>query len=416
MKRIAPTLIILAFGVTACAPATSTPSTGSGIGPPKATGIPSEEPIATETQKSEQTTVEETTVTSATSIPAPNDVQWTLVADGLNAPLGLENAGDDRLFILEQRGLIRVFTKGSLLNDPFLDLRDKVTTQGSEQGLLGLVFHPDYESNGTFFVNHSDHSGDTVVSSFKVSPDPDRADPTSEQVLLTIAQPYSNHNGGDLAFGPDGYLYIATGDGGSGGDPQGNAQNLTTLLGKILRIDVDDGNPYATPVDNMEGGLPEIWAYGLRNPWRIHFDAATGDLYIADVGQNTWEEVNFQPAGAKAGWNFGWNIKEGDHPFEPADADTLIDPVAEYSHEFGISITGGVVVRDLRLPDWEGVYLYGDFGSGNIWGLLRHPNGDWENMQLWDTGAAISSFGQDQEGRVYLVDYKGRILRLDPAQ
>jgi glucose/arabinose dehydrogenase len=416
MKLSAMFMLILALGLTSCAPTTSTPSTGSDTGPPKATGTPYKEPITTQISQPEQTPIEETTIAPITSLPTASDAQWTLVTDGLSAPLGLENAGDDRLFILERGGLIWIFSEGHLSTDPFLDVSDKVSTQGSEQGLLGLAFHPDYGRNGTFFVNYTNRDGDTVVSSFQVSSSPNRADPQSEMVLLTIAQPYRNHNGGDLAFGPDGFLYIATGDGGSGGDPQGNAQNLTTLLGKILRIDVDEGNPYATPVDNIKNGLPEIWAYGLRNPWRIHFDYLTGDLYIADVGQNQWEEVNFQPSEAQAGWNFGWDIREGTHPFEPGDAVNLIDPVAEYSHQFGISVTGGVVVRDPRLPDWQGVYLYGDFGSGIIWGLLQLPDGGWENAQLWDTEAGISSFGQDSIGRVYLVDYNGRILRLDPAQ
>jgi glucose/arabinose dehydrogenase len=355
-------------------------------------------------------------VQPTTSLPPANSAQWTKITDGLRNPLGLENAGDERLFILEQRGVIWIYTQGALLEEPLLDIRDKVTTQGSEQGLLGLVFHPDYADNGYFFINYTDRRGDTVISRFQVSANANRADPQGEEKLLQIAQPYRNHNGGDLAFGPDGYLYIATGDGGSGGDPEGNAQNVNTLLGKILRIDVDSGDPYAVPADNFDQGRGEIWAYGLRNPWRIHFDAATGDLYIADVGQNQWEEVNYQPVGAQAGWNFGWDIREGTHAFEPGQADNLVDPVAEYSHQMGISVTGGVVVRDPRLPDWQGVYLYGDFGSGIIWGLLRLPDGGWANTQLWDTDARIASFGQDQEGRVYLVDFGGRVLRLDPAQ
>jgi glucose/arabinose dehydrogenase len=348
-------------------------------------------------------------------MPNPNSVQWVPILEGLRAPLGLENAGDERLFVLERRGLIWVYSEGRLLDEPFLDVSSKLTSQGSEQGLLGLAFHPDYESNGNFYVNYTDLRGDTVVSRFQVSTNPDLADAQSEKVLLQIAQPYRNHNGGDLAFGPDGYLYIATGDGGSGGDPQGNAQNVNTLLGKILRINVDNGDPYALPPDNIQQGHGEIWAYGLRNPWRIHFDNDTGDLYIADVGQNQWEEVNFQPAGAQAGWNFGWDLREGVHLFEAGEAEDLVDPVAEYSHQLGISVTGGVVVRDPRLPEWQGVYLYGDFGSGIIWGLLRQPDGEWLNSQLWDTQAGISSFGQDSQDRVYLVDYSGRILRLDPA-
>ncbi|MGD2058403.1 MAG: PQQ-dependent sugar dehydrogenase, partial [Anaerolineales bacterium] len=400
----------------ACASPAATPAGNSDTSPPKATSVPNIEPGSTATLEPVETSMETPEVQPTTSLPPANSAQWTKITDGLRNPLGLENAGDERLFILEQRGVIWIYTQGALLEEPLLDIRDKVTTQGSEQGLLGLVFHPDYADNGYFFINYTDRRGDTVISRFQVSANANRADPQGEEKLLQIAQPYRNHNGGDLAFGPDGYLYIATGDGGSGGDPEGNAQNVNTLLGKILRIDVDSGDPYAVPADNFDQGRGEIWAYGLRNPWRIHFDAATGDLYIADVGQNQWEEVNYQPVGAQAGWNFGWDIREGTHAFEPGQADNLVDPVAEYSHQMGISVTGGVVVRDPRLPDWQGVYLYGDFGSGIIWGLLRLPDGGWANTQLWDTDARIASFGQDQEGRVYLVDFGGRVLRLDPAQ
>lgn len=416
MKRLITCLFTLAITVAACASPAATPAGNSDTSPPKATSVPNIEPGSTATLEPVETSMETPEVQPTTSLPPANSAQWTKITDGLRNPLGLENAGDERLFILEQRGVIWIYTQGALLEEPLLDIRDKVTTQGSEQGLLGLVFHPDYADNGYFFINYTDRRGDTVISRFQVSANANRADPQGEEKLLQIAQPYRNHNGGDLAFGPDGYLYIATGDGGSGGDPEGNAQNVNTLLGKILRIDVDSGDPYAVPADNFDQGRGEIWAYGLRNPWRIHFDAATGDLYIADVGQNQWEEVNYQPVGAQAGWNFGWDIREGTHAFEPGQADNLVDPVAEYSHQMGISVTGGVVVRDPRLPDWQGVYLYGDFGSGIIWGLLRLPDGGWANTQLWDTDARIASFGQDQEGRVYLVDFGGRVLRLDPAQ
>jgi glucose/arabinose dehydrogenase len=416
MKRFIPFLFILAIALAACAPPAATPMGNSDSSPPKATDVPAAVPTSTATLEPVETETGASAVQSTASLPTAEGAQWSLVTDGLRNPLGLENAGDERLFIVEQRGVIRIYSNGTLLSEPFLDVRDQVTTQGNEQGLLGLAFHPDYQENGYFYIDYTDRRGDTVVSRFQVSTDPNLADPQSELKLLQIAQPYRNHNGGDLVFGPDGYLYIATGDGGSGGDPEGNAQNLNTLLGKILRVDVDTGDPYAVPDSNFDQGLGEIWAYGLRNPWRIHFDGATGDLYIADVGQNQWEEVNFQPAGAQAGWNFGWNIREGTHAFKPGQAENLIDPVAEYSHQLGISVTGGVVIHDPRLPDWQGVYLYGDYGSGIIWGLLRLPDGSWQNDQLWDTDAFIASFGQDHEGRVYLVDIGGRILRLDPAQ
>ncbi|MGD8850231.1 MAG: PQQ-dependent sugar dehydrogenase [Anaerolineales bacterium] len=416
MKRFTPFFIILALGLAACAPASVTPSSSSEVGLLKASETPPAEQAETATSEPDQIAPDEPAPASVGSLPNVESAQWTLVVDGLRAPLGLEHAGDERLFILERRGLIWIYSEGRVLEEPFLDVSNKISTQGSEQGLLGLAFHPQYDTNGSFFVNYTDSRGDTVVSRYQVSTNPNLADAQSEKVILQITQPYRNHNGGDLEFGPDGYLYIATGDGGSGGDPEGNAQNLNTLLGKILRINVDAGEPYSVPADNLDQGLGEIWAYGLRNPWRIHFDDTTGDLYIADVGQNQWEEVNFQPAQAQAGWNFGWDLREGAHPYEPGKAENLVDPVAEYSHQQGISVTGGVVVRDPRLSSWQGVYLYGDFGSGIIWGLLRQSNGEWVNAQLWDTEAGISSFGQDNLGQVYLVDYGGRILRLDPAE
>jgi glucose/arabinose dehydrogenase len=236
--------------------------------------------------------------------------------------------------------------------------------------------------------------------------------------LLEIPQPFANHNGGGLAFGPDGYLYIGLGDGGSGGDPQGNGQSLNTLLGKLLRIDVDGGNPYAIPPDNPfanGGGRAEIWAYGLRNPWRFSFDNHTGDLYIADVGQNIWEEVNFVPDGLPGGLNFGWDYREAGHAFEgspPANL-TLIDPVVEYNHAGGhCSITGGFVYRGQALPAWQGVYIYADYCSGVVWGLVHTASGDWQSQQLFDLPVSISSFGVDQQGELYAVGQEGIIYRL----
>jgi len=236
-------------------------------------------------------------------------------------------------------------------------------------------------------------------------------------VLLHIEQPYANHNGGGLAFGPDGYLYIATGDGGSAGDPEGNGQRLDTLLGKLLRLDVDSAEPYAIPPDNpfRDGTRPEIWAYGLRNPWRFAFDRLTGDLYIGDVGQGDWEEIDFQPAGAPGGINYGWNLREGVHPYTSDATAGLTDPVAEYSHASGCSVTGGVVVRSPSLPEWTGVYLYGDYCSGRIWGMVRDERGMWQNAALFETGLRISSFGVDAEAEVYLLDHGGSLYRLGRA-
>jgi glucose/arabinose dehydrogenase len=243
--------------------------------------------------------------------------------------------------------------------------------------------------------------------------------PATEKVLLRVKQPYPNHNGGGVVFGPDGYLYLSFGDGGSSGDPQNRAQSLDTLLGKILRIDVSQGDAYAIPAGNpyaKGGGLPEIWAYGLRNPWRFSFDRETGELYIADVGQNKYEEVNFIPAGAGAGYNYGWRYREGLHPFkdEPPAGLKLIDPVWEYAHDQGCSITGGFVYRGKLLPELTGTYLAGDYCSGRIWGLKRDAGGKWQAQELFKLNAAISSFGQDLNGEIYLLDLgSGRILRLE---
>ncbi len=354
------------------------------------------------------------------SLPDASGYTWAQVAGGLTRPLGLANAGDERLFIIEQRGVIRVFSEGQLLEQPFLDIRDRVVDQANEQGLLGLAFHPGYAQNGYFYVNYTGQGGGTLISRFEVSAeDPHRADPGSEFVLLSFNQPFRNHNGGALAFGPDGYLYIGTGDGGSGGDPQGNGQRLDTLLGKILRLDVDSAEPYAIPPDNPlagGGGRAEIWAYGLRNPWRLSFDPLSGDLYLGDVGQNAWEEISYLPAGQPGGVNFGWNHREGAHPFATNLTEGLTDPVAEYRNGGGeCSVTGGEVVRNAELPEWEGVYLYGDYCSGRIWGLIRDSAGAWRSEALFETGFRISSFGRGHDGRVYVVDHGGGVYRLQSA-
>jgi len=354
-------------------------------------------------------------------LPDPDMAVWEVIARGVERPVGLVDAGDGsgRLFLIEQTGQIRIWQAGGLLPEPFLDLRGTVACCG-ERGLLGLAFHPEYGSNGYFYINYTLESGGNLLTRivrYQVSTEANRADPQSEHILLELQQPYENHNGGGLAFGSDGYLYIGVGDGGSGGDPLGNGQSVDTLLGKLLRIDVDAGDPYAIPADNpfaAGGGQAEIWAYGLRNPWRFAFDPLTGDLYIGDVGQGDWEEVDFLPAGSPGGVNFGWNIYEGMHPYSgaPDPGEVLAFPVAEYGHDTGQSVTGGVVYRGTELPDWYGVYLYGDFSSGKVWGLLRLPDGSWQNSLLFTTGALISSFGQDASGEVYLVNYNGELLRL----
>jgi glucose/arabinose dehydrogenase len=269
--------------------------------------------------------------------------------------------------VLEKPGRIRVVKDNALTPIPFLDITDRVGSSQSEQGLLGLAFHPDFTKNGFLYLNYTDLQGDTVVSRFAVSGDPDQVDPASEMVLLKLPQPAANHNGGHLAFGPDGYLYIGTGDGGAAGDRFGNGQNGRTLLGAMLRLDVAGGQPYTVPPDNPFVGnqdvRDEIWALGLRNPWRYSFDRQTGDLYIADVGQNQYEEVNIQLAGNPGGQNYGWPIMEATHCFpagQACDPTDLTLPVAEYDHSQGCSVTGGYVYRGQEYPMLTGIYLFGD--------------------------------------------------------
>jgi glucose/arabinose dehydrogenase len=352
------------------------------------------------------------TPSSAATFPDPNAYHWQpVVSGGLQRPVDLQPDGSGRLFVIEKSGRIRILDNGQLLDQPFLDITDRVGSSGNEQGLLGLEFHPQYAENGRFFVNYTDTNGDTVIARYQVSNDPNRADPNSEVNLLGVDQPYRNHNGGVLVFGPDGYLYAGLGDGGSAGDPQGNAQNTNTLLGSILRLDVDSAETYSVPPDNPFGN--EIWAYGLRNPWRMSFDSHTGDLYIGDVGQGDWEEIDFLPAGSPGGANFGWDHREGAHDFEGGGPPDMIDPIAEYSHpEGGCSVTGGHVYRG-SMTEWNGIYLYGDYCSGIIWGLIGSDNG-WQEQLLFDMDFTITSFGQDEAGEVYLISDNGGIYRLAP--
>jgi len=305
--------------------------------------------------------------------------------------------------------------------EPFLDITGRVGSQGSEQGLLSIAFSPAGSGADAFYVNYTDRSGDTTIARFRLSQDGSRrADSASEQVILRVAQPASNHNGGQLQFGPDGYLYIGMGDGGQGGDPWGNGQNPDTLLGKMLRVEVADTETYLIPATNpfveQENIRPEIWALGLRNPWRFAFDRETGDLYIADVGQNRHEEVDFETEGSSGGRNYGWDTMEGSHCFEPqsgCDPGGLVLPVAEYDHDLGCSITGGAVYRGIRYPSLNGVYFYGDFCTGNIWGLRQDSVGQWEADLLLQADLSISSFGEDAAGEIYVLSYNdGSIYRL----
>jgi glucose/arabinose dehydrogenase len=343
------------------------------------------------------------------------ELELVLVVAGLDTPVGIANAGDGsgRLFVLEKRGRIQVVRDGAVMSTPFLDITGRVGSSQNEQGLLGLAFHPDYAESGRFFANYTNRAGDTVVSRFSVAADPNRADPASEVVLLTLDQPAGNHNGGHLAFGPDGYLYIGTGDGGGAADQYRNGQNGQTLLGAMLRLEVNRAEPYAIPEGNPFVGNPnvrdELWAIGLRNPWRYSFDRLTGDLYIADVGQNMYEEVNFEPAGDPGGRNYGWPIMEGLHCFpadRPCERTGLTMPVREYDHTQGCSVTGGYVYRGQEFPNLSGIYLFADYCSGRIWGLA-FIDGEWQVERLAREDVHISAFGEDEAGELYVVDMAG---------
>lgn len=373
-------------------------------------------------------------ITAQSELPAQppaSAVDLVPVVTGLVRPLYITDAGDGtgRLFVVEQGGKIWVVEDGQKLETPFLDVAALVSPEATtpagytERGLLGLAFHPDYAENGVFFINYTDVSGNTAIVRYEVFADqPNVANPDSATVILTVQQPYANHNGGHLIFGPDGYLYIGMGDGGSQGDPQGNAQNLGSYLGKILRIDIDDESGlYGIPTDNpfvgRDDALPEIWAYGLRNPWRFNFDRETGDLWIGDVGGSAWEEVDYQPADWPGGANYGWNRMEGMHETGagsvPADA---VLPVAEYGHDMGISISGGTVYRGEAIPALQGVYLYSDFGSGLIWTVVPTGSGSFSSqIMLTGTGLTVSSFGEDEDGELYIIDYKGTIYQFVPG-
>jgi glucose/arabinose dehydrogenase len=342
------------------------------------------------------------------AFPDPDQYEWQLIARGLDRPLDIQSAPDHsgRLFIVEKPGMIRMYEGDALLENPFLNIVSRVNDLDREQGLLGLAFHPAYQQNGYFYVNYIDSGGDTVISRFHA--EGNAADPGSETILLKIQQPYTNHNGGALTFGPDGHLYLGLGDGGGSGDPFGNAQNTNNLLGKILRIDVDHGDPYTIPSGNPFGN--EVWAYGLRNPWRISFDRMSGDLWIGDVGEANWEEINYLPAGSDGGVNFGWSIMEGNHGYDGTPQLGLRRPVVEYDHEVGCSVTGGYVYRG-SMPEWYGIYLYGDYCSGSIWGTII-SNANATSELLFQSGQNITSFGQDQAGELYLASDSGQVYKL----
>ena len=413
MKRF---IVLLAFAIAACngvdTPTQPPTSPASTVLSPTEPSSPPGTVSATETPGTTPITEEPATSSGTTTFPDPNAYTWQpLDISSLQRPVDLQVDGSGRLFVIEKAGRIRIIENDQLVETPFLDITDRVGSNGNEQGLLGLAFHPQYQETGRFFVNYTDTRGDTVIARFQVSSDPNVADANSEVQLFGYDQPFPNHNGGAMTFGPDGYLYIGSGDGGAAGDPMGNAQNTSNLLGKILRVDVDSAEPYAVPADNPFEN--EIWAYGLRNPWRMSFDRSTGDLYIGDVGQGEWEEIDYLPAGSSGGINFGWDHREGAHDYEGGGPDGMLDPVTEYSHaEGGCSVTGGYVYRG-SMPEWNGIYLYGDYCTGFIWGLLQ-TDGGWQTQRLFDVDVTITSFGQDDAGEIYLISDNGGIFRLSP--
>lgn len=391
--------ILACSGLNTPAPSSQTPPSDPATqtsAPPTQTPLPSPTAILpTETPP------------DASIFPDPAAYSWQLIVSGLDRPVDLQPDGSGRLFLVEKPGHIHILQDGQLVSEPYLNIEDRVNDFSNEMGLLGLALHPDFTQNGYFYVNYTGEGGDTFISRFTSSGD--FADPASEVILLRINQPFPNHNGGTLNFGPDGYLYAGLGDGGAAGDPFGNGQSLETMLGKILRIDVDAAEPYAIPSDNPFGD--EIWAYGLRNPWRMSFDSETGDLYIGDVGQGTWEEIDLIPAGSSGGQNFGWDFREGAHEYDGTPPAGLIDPIAEYSHaEGGCSVTGGYVYRG-SMQEWNGIYLFGDYCTGFIWGLID-TDGVWQKQMIFDTDVNITSFGQDENREIYIIGDDGDVYQL----
>jgi len=345
-------------------------------------------------------------------------------ATGLEQPVDIANANDGRLFVAEKDGYIRIIeADGTVLSAPFLDISDQVRSAGQEQGLLGLVFHPDYANNGYFYVSYTVDAGTVFISRYSVSSsNPNIANPNSRLILYTVDQPAKNHNGGDLNFGPDGYLYIGLGDGGGNGDPGNRAQNLGLKHGKIMRIDVDNGILFSIPPDNPFAGetpgLDEIWAYGLRNPWRFSFDRLTGDMWIADLGQDSWEEVNYQPAASAGGENYGWRCLEGEEPFNdfqcsmnPADYTMPVHVYPNNSTSSGCSVTGGYVYRGANFPRLRGLYIYTDYCTGRFWSLQRAGQGEYENVEIAQFFSYnYSSFGEDKDGELFVAGYSDGVI------
>ena len=413
-------ILISALFLTACTTAATISPTATAVAPTE----PAKEAAALSTATPAAVPAADAPASSAPDLSAVAVRLEPLVED-LEQPLFVTHAGDGsgRLFIVEKIGRIRIVEDGKLLDAPFLDISDKVSLS-SEQGLLGLAFTPDYPTGGAFYINYTNKIGDTVIARYAVSAgDPNQADPASELPILQLDQPAPNHNGGMIAFGPDGYLWIGMGDGGAANDRFGNGQNPQTLLAKMLRINVnsDPDEPYTIPPDNPwvtadwngQDVRNEIWAVGMRNPWRWSFDRQTDDLWIADVGQNMIEEINVVPnAPATGGLNFGWPIMEGKSCFQAENCDQtgLTLPVTDYRHEGNCSVTGGYVYRGGAHPAWNGVYFYGDYCSGRIWALAPDGSGGWTTVELAQFPIALSSFGEDEAGELYVTDLSGGVV------
>lgn len=358
-------------------------------------------------------------ITSAQGTPAPA-ISFEQIFDGLDNPVGYidANDGSGRFFIVEQSGRVLISAGGDLRETPFLDIGELISTS-SEQGLLSMALDPGFPDNGRVFVSYTDTEGDSQIVRYTVSPDdPNQLDPSTATTILSLDQPYQNHNGGNILFGPDGFLYIGFGDGGSQGDPDNRAQDPGILFAKILRIDVSgDQEPYGIPADNPfvddASFAPETFAWGFRNPWRFSFDRETGDLWIGDVGQSTIEEIDLIPAGT-SGQNFGWSIMEGNECYDTGNCDDagLTAPVDQYTHDYGCSVTGGFVYRGSIVPDLAGTYLFADYCTGYLWGLIANGDGSFSTSDLLETGYNPSSFAQDASGELYVLDLSGGIYRI----
>lgn len=424
MRRVV-LLVLLMLVVAACleeiAEPGSTSTTAAVTTTTGATTVPPTETSADSTSTTAETTTTTVATTTTTTLPLLG-LSYEKVAEGLSFPIFVDAPpGDPRIFIATKDGRIHIMKDGRLLLEPFLDIAELVLNS-NEQGFLGMAFHPSYADNGLFYVHYSDRFGDTRLVEYRVSDIPDLADPETARQLLSIVQPASNHNGGMLAFGPDGYLYLALGDGGGANDRFGNGQRPDTLLGTILRLDSGGGDPYGIPSDNPfvgGGGAPEVWAFGLRNPWRFSFD---GDLiYIGDVGQNAWEEITVAPAAA-GGLNHGWPITEGLHCFSPSsgcDQAGLTLPVLEYSHSDGCSVTGGYVYRGAAIPELDGHYFYSDWCGGWL-RSFRYENGQAVDQRDWTEQvgqlASVASFGTDSAGELYVTTAAGDVWKLVPQR